>query len=219
MKKKMLATGILAAVTMISASLPSAFAAEAAVPKKQILPNKFYAESTATITKDDVTKIFKVKEWHFSHDKKFRLELTGDNDDVRYIVNDGKQITYYKKGSNIALVTSVKEGHSSLDKQISELFKGVKKLDDYTKKGEEIVDGKKVYHFTTEKAENKLNASNVWVDEETGLITKEIITYGKNNQAEVVYSEIQEKPQFEKSTFDLDLPDNVKIKEIDITNL
>jgi outer membrane lipoprotein-sorting protein len=137
-----------------------------------------------------------------------------------YALNDGKKITSYEEGSDVAYqldISNEKLPASMTQKeQLTALLEGIKDTHTYELAGEEKILGMDTYHLKI-KAKEKgaiIGDMELWVDQKSWLILKSIV-YSGDVRSEMVYEEITFSPKFEKDTFTLDLPANAEIKNME----
>jgi outer membrane lipoprotein-sorting protein len=180
---------------------------------------------TKTYEKDNLKSTTKIKEYYDSQNKRSRMNLDSDVQGQKlsweYLINNN-QITMYNKTKNILYKTKdIKEIEEiqSLRVQpkdfVTNMLKASRETNKITNEGEEKISGIKTIHISIiPKEKGPFEERNdFWVSKENWAVIKSVMKIG-DTTIESKYTDIDFSPKFDEVVFKLDIPDDIKIKDL-----
>lgn len=163
-----------------------------------------------------------IMEWHDAKTGKRRVEIrSGDN--VTRSVNDGKQILTYDEALKTAFSLDAADvgelGAGTPKEQLIGILDKVKNTHKIELVGEDKVINLPVHHVkaTVSEKGSLFGDIDLWADQKTWQVLKSTSTIGEN-KVEFEYTKLDQSPTFDKKTFVLDLPQDVKITSLSDMN-
>ena len=184
--------------------------------------HSYYGEGVIKLeTNGEITEDASFKEY-VAEDGKRKIITTGLTNDLEsYVLNNGKQVISYEKGSETALsIDLTEESMPLLDaspkEQLMTMLDAIKKTHEYEIVGEEKLLDFNVYHIkaTPNTDSNLFGEIELWIDQKTWFVVKSVSVVG-DTKSEFEYQVLDFSPNFKEDTFTLDIPENVKITPIE----
>lgn len=175
----------------------------------------FHGEATYEMNYTGGSQILKMEEYK-SKDGKMKTVLdNGDNRSIA-VIADGK-MTVYEADKHAALEKKVSGKNVTTDlnarDQVTNLLKTVGETHTSKLDGEAELHGRKTNHIVVKSNvdEAQIEHMDVWLDQETNIPLKMEAT-GSGSTVKMEYTKADFAPKFEKDTFKLDLPKDVKVE-------
>lgn len=134
-------------------------------------------------------------------------------------VNDGEKLFIYDKGNKEAFEMDISEmgevpGNSPKE-QFTSMIDMMKDSHSIELVGEEEMVGFDTYHIrlSANETDSLLGDMEVWVDQDTWFVVK-IISESGDSRSEFTYTELDVAPEFKEETFQIDIPNDVEIKNL-----
>lgn len=179
----------------------------------------YYAEAKFVMTNnDEIEEESIVKEWR-SKDGKIRIEMDGI-EGKHVSLNDGKQFLMYNEDAKQAFISEDAEVLAtlapSMKEQAERSLNIVKDTHTVEVKGEEKIAGREAYHIiaTANEKDSIVGDQQLWIDKENWMTLKVISTSG-NTVVTMEYEKIDLHYNIKDSDFEIDLPDDVEVEDID----
>lgn len=187
----------------------------------------YYAESemiTYENGKETKQEQMLMKEWR-SKDGKSRVEIESKEDGIEksIAVNDGSTLVSYQINQNQAFLIDDPElldfNQPSPKEQAMSLLEMIRETHAISTEGEEKVAGRVAYHLVAKaKEEHTLfGDQELWIDKENWFVLKMILHAG-DNRTETTYTTIDFDVTIPPEKFVLDLPDDIKLQNIEDMN-
>ena len=158
-----------------------------------------------------------IKEWRSNDKSRVEMEVNGD---LNVTVSDGTSMIIYEEIENKALqINDMELDDFSFDpkEQIELLLDMLQDTHDIETIGEETVANRPTIHLKAEKRSDQPSLygdQEFWIDKEHWMVLKmKMIDDGVESHME--YTKVDFNPNLEDSLFQLDLPEDVVIEEID----
>lgn len=181
----------------------------------------YYAEAEMTISLGkDGNEHLLMKEWR-TEDGKVRIEMQNiDGSGVAVSVNDGETFVTYDEEQHQAMIIDDPElislNQQSPKEQAMHLLEMIQDTHELSSVGEEEVADRMAYHLKAKANEDGLlmGDQEIWIDKENWFILKTVTKSG-DDLSEMVYTTIDFDATIPEDTFVFDLPDDVKIIDLD----
>lgn len=168
-----------------------------------------------------------LEEWHDKKGHRTKSVSKTKNGDVTKVLNDGKQILIYtktngKETASKATSKGLEENkliQDSQKEQMKNVLKRLKKDHQIMIVGEEKVVDRSTYHIeATPNDENTFTGKQeIWIDQDTWLPLK-MISFSGDMKFVIITKHVEFDPNFKKGTFNLDIPNDVKVKDLEKMN-
>lgn len=181
---------------------------------------EYYMESTMTIFQNnEQTEEVVTKEWRAKVDGEFKRKSEVISKEERAIsVQEGSKIYLYQETTNEYFVFDIEDGTNmdkSLKEQTMEELNLAKDMFDIRNMGEREVNGRETFYLKGEPEEESelLGDYEIWIDKENWVVVK---SKSKSGDMEIVLEnkEVDFSPDIDPSTFQLDIPEDAEIVDI-----
>lgn len=180
----------------------------------------YYGEMEADIKGIDELSGSEYKEWRGKD--KFRIEYKEEDGNKIIIVYDGESMITYDEGEKKATKVDgqgevLQELALSPKEQIESLFTLIRDTHDIKTVGSEKIAGRDTFHIIAKKKENAktlFGDQELWIDKESWLVLKIKIAAG-GTENELTYTKIEFEPQLDDDLFQITLPEDIKVEEMD----
>lgn len=175
----------------------------------------YYGEVTFTSNMKELDEIT-MKEWR--DQGKSRVEVKEDGNEV-IAVNDGATLQMYQEATNEVMQFSSEELQDmqmNPKEQINMLLSAIEDTHEVEKLGNEEVSGRDTVHLkATAKEDGELfGDQELWIDSEHWVVLKMVMETDAYDSV-MEYTKIEFDPDFEEGIFELDIPEDATIEEMD----
>lgn len=212
--------GLVACSTSESAFSPEEIVQQAIAEGDKALT--YYGEAVLTVEDIAFTDTVEIKEWQSKEGKRRIETISKINPEKATAIYDGLQLISYDEVTNTAYIFDMSGeemiGQLSPREQAELLLESIKDTHTVTLVGEEKLLDRDVYHIKAEvNIENSLYADQeIWIDKENWFVLKSI-SDGGDTKVTIEYIKIDFAPTIDDSLFELDLPDDAIIKNLEDT--
>jgi outer membrane lipoprotein-sorting protein len=154
-------------------------------------------------------------------DGKAKIITNGQlNNEVMEVLNDGEQMLMYdkanKEATSMDMSGMVDIGSVSPKEQFKLMVDSMKDSHSYEVIGEEKVLDFDTYHIKLKanKTDNLFGDFELWVDKKSWFVVKFISETGEM-RTEFEYTDLDLSPDFDESTFTIDIPDDIEITSLE----
>lgn len=175
----------------------------------------YYGEVTFTSNMKELDNLT-MKEWR--DQEKTRVEVTEEGNKA-IAVNDGTTLQMYEEATNKVMQFTSEELQGvqmSPKEQINMLLSAIEDTHEVETLGNEEISGRDTVHLkATAKEEGELlGDQEIWIDSEHWVVLKMVMETDAYDSV-MEYTKIEFAPTFEDGIFELDVPEDATIEEMD----
>lgn len=195
---------------------------------EQVITNALESENVPTyygelkMTMDNVEELQHVTVTEWRHQDKSRVEMMS-GDDLTVMVHNGASLTLYEENENKAFVFE-DDDMSGLNmnprEQVEMLLDMIRDTHDIEKVGEAEIAGRPAFHMVAKKRKDEKSLfgdQELWIDKEHWVVLKMKSRSG-DTQSDIEYTKIDFDTKMDESVFEMELPDDVVIENMDDLN-
>lgn len=183
----------------------------------------YYAEAEVLVKENGVlVNKIQFSEYQKGNNAKYIMEDKQTGDEIE-LLQEGRMLTYYNKKKNDAFTLELDDSLDLMNQMNpkEELERTLEMMKDSHERKvmkEEVHLNRDVYHIHLKAKDlNSLFGDmDVWVDKLTWMIVK-ISSESGSAEIAATYTKLDFSPAFKENTFTLNIPENLKIRELDAT--